>query len=123
MSDTPTLPVESTGLTPKSEFRPTPHMLVWLDTALNLMTDSITEIEVASQITAQSWYKWIKDENFRDWYNFEWNKRIRGHAWKLDTIGMKFAKKGDYNFWKTMRESMGKDNTFSEEATFTWRKK
>lgn len=122
MSDTPTLPVELKNLTPTKVFQPTPAMRIWLETALQLMTDSITEIEVASKITAQSWYGWIKQEDFREWYNNEWNNRIRGHAWKLDVIGMKNAKR-DYNYWKTMRESIGKDNQFSEEATFTWRKK
>lgn len=88
------------------EFKPTPHMIVWIDTAVRLMTDNITEIETESKITAQSWHGWVKNPDFRVWFKEEWNKRISGEAWKLDVIGMKQARK-NHDYWQDMMRRTG----------------
>lgn len=93
VTDLKSLPKEENNLTKQEEFHPTPHMIVWLDTALQLMTDNISEIERESKITAQSWYNWIKDDGFRLWYRAEWDKRIAMVGPQLDAIGMRQAKR------------------------------
>lgn len=97
---------ESMDLTKKEEFKPTPHMIVWLDTALRLMTDNISEIERESHIAAQTWYIWIKDDDFRLWFKTNWDKRLAGESWKLDVIGLRQARK-DHKYWQDMQRRVG----------------
>lgn len=104
----------TTELTEQKKFEPTPHMRVWLDTAVQLMTDNITEIETASKVTAQAYYKWIKDDQFLIWFKEEWDRRIRGHSWKLDAIGMKQAKR-DHKYWESMQKRVG--NLHEDKST------
>jgi hypothetical protein len=99
---------ESKELTKQAEFEPTPHMIVWLDKAIELQTDNITEIERESKITAQSWYNWLKTPGFEDWYYENYKKQRRRWLPTLDKMGMKNAAK-DYNFWKDMRKAAGED--------------
>lgn len=96
-------------VTAKKEFKPTPHMLVWLDAALQLMTDNISEIERACNITAKTWYEWQKNDDFRIWYRQNWDKRIASHSWKLDVIGMKKARQ-DHRYWEGMQKRVGNLN-------------
>lgn len=97
---------EKKDLTIQKEFTPTPAMIVWLDTALQLMTDNISEIERASKITAQSWYGWLKDDDFRLWFKTNWDKRLAGESWKLDVIGLRQARK-DHKYWQDMQRRVG----------------
>lgn len=99
----------SKELTKQKEWRPTPAMIVWIDTAVRLMTDNITEIEQESKITAQSWYNWIKKDEFLAWYRAEWDKRLSSQSWKLDAIGMKQAKR-DHRYWESMQKRVGNLN-------------
>ena len=87
-------------------YKPLPSQIVWLDTALQLETDSITDIEQACGIDRTQWYRWLDRPGFIDWYNNTWNEKLRGHAWKLDIIGMKQGKK-DFNYWKAMQQRVG----------------
>lgn len=98
---------KSTQLTEVKEFQPTPAMRVWLDTAIKTESDSITDIEKASKITAQSWYNWLKLPGFIEWYDAEWTRMLSGFGWKLDVIGMKNAKK-DHRYWESMQKRMGR---------------
>jgi hypothetical protein len=114
----------SGNLTEIKPFKPTPGMIVWLDTAVQLQTDVITDISQACEISRTAWYDWLKQEGFIEWFNEEWKKKLRSHAFRLDVIGLNRAKRGDYNFWKDMQRRVGNDTEeFSEEATFSWRKK
>lgn len=102
---------QTLDVTDKKPFRPTPHMIVWLDAALQLMTDNISEIERACNITAKTWHEWQKNDEFRLWYRENWDKRIASHSWKLDVIGMKNAKR-DHKYWEGMQKRVG---NFREE--------
>jgi len=106
MSDTPTLPVESIESTKSDVFTPTPHMIVWLDTAMQLETDSPTDISEKSGIDRTNWYKWLDLKGFIEWFNAEWDRKLKGHAWRLDVIGMKNGKR-DFNYWKSMQQRVG----------------
>lgn len=108
MSDTPTLPVESTNSTEIVKFTPTPAMLVWLDAAMRTESDSISDIaeNCEPKIDRTNWYKWLGQEGFIEWFNTTWNERLKGHAWKLDMIGLKNSKR-DFNYWKSMQQRVG----------------
>lgn len=93
-------------LTKSDVYHPTPHMIVWLDTAIRLMTDSVTDVSEECKISRTAWYDWLKDDDFRLWFKQEWDKRLSGEAWKLDVIGFKQSKR-DFNYWKGMQQRVG----------------
>jgi hypothetical protein len=93
-------------LTDITKWKPTPGMQLWLNTAIQLESDSVSEIATECKMSRTAWYDWLKDDNFLKWWREEWNKRLAGHAWKLDAIGMKNSKR-DFNYWKTMQERVG----------------
>ena len=99
---------ELTNSTDKKEFKPTPTMRVWVDTAVALVSDSPKEISDESGLDRTNWYKWKNVEGFEDWYYAEY-KRLRTR-WipKLDRIGMKKAEE-QYNYWEAMNKKAGED--------------
>lgn len=97
---------KETELTEEKEFVPTPSMIVWLDNAVELATDSPTAIAKASNLTKQTWYKWLKQDGFEDWYYENYKRKRRRWLPTLDKIGMQNAKR-DYNYWKDMNKKVG----------------
>lgn len=106
MTDNQTKDIQQNS-TDKQLFRPSAKQEKWLDTAISLETDEITKIAEECEIDRTTWYHWLKTPGFIDWFNAEWDKRLKGHAWKLDAIGMKNAKR-DFNYWKGMMQRAGK---------------
>lgn len=96
----------SEELTKSDVYQPTPHMIVWLDTAIQLMTDSVSDISEACKISRTAWYDWLKDDNFRKWFKETWDKKLAGESWKLDAIGFKNAKR-DHRYWQDMQKRVG----------------
>ena len=90
-----------------TEFKALPSMIVWLDTAIRIASDSPGEIEKESNISRQSWYRWLDTPGFEDWYYEEYKKKRRRWLPTLDAMGMKHAAKGDYNFWRDMNKKSG----------------
>lgn len=87
-------------------YKPTPHMVVWLDTAIHSESEDISKIADECGIDRTNWYKWRKDPKFNEWFITEWNKRIKAVAWKLDAIGLRMAKR-DYRYWEGMQRRVG----------------
>jgi hypothetical protein len=113
MSDEPIIIPEeqSTKLSKSESFKPTPHMYRWLDVAIDIVSDSPIEIELACKqlgtpITRQAWYKWRHVPGFEEWFYAEYKNKRRRWLPTLDKIGMKMAK-SDYNFWKDMNKKAG----------------
>ena len=90
-----------------NDFKPTPAMEKWLDTAIELRSDSPTEISQQSSLTKQAWYKWLKQPGFEDWYYENYKNKRKRWLPTLDKIGLEQAKKGKYDFWKDLRRSAG----------------
>jgi hypothetical protein len=114
---------QSNVSTDKEEFKPTPHMIVWLDTVIKTPTDVVDEISRVSGVDESTYYNWLKKDGFIEWFERERNKKLRAHAWRLDNMGLKQARR-DHRYWESMQKrvnNLGGD--FQEEATFTWRKK
>lgn len=115
VSKTPVIVEEKpTEVTPEPIFQPTPHMIVWLDAALKSETDEIAVIAKNCNMSRNSWYRWVRNPKFIEWFDAEWDKKIKSYAWKLDAIGMKNAKR-DYNYWKAMQHRVG--NTVEESKS------
>jgi hypothetical protein len=88
-------------------FEPTPLMLKWLDTAIDLgYTASITDVAEASEINRGTWYLWVKDPKFVEWWDSQWQKYLTLNRWKLDAIGMKQAER-NFDYWHDMMERTG----------------
>lgn len=93
-------------------FNPTPHMEKWLNTAIEIVSDSPKKIAEESGIDKSSWYKWLKDvPGFEQWYYASYKQKRQRWIPTLDRIGMKQAERGDYNFWKDMRRAAGEVDT------------
>lgn len=93
--------------TKEKEWRPTPAMIVWLDTATEMQTDVISDISEACRITRDSWYRWLKDPQFEDWYWEQYDKRTRRWKPTVDAIGLKFAKRGSAEHFKYLAQRVG----------------
>lgn len=106
------------------EFKATPAMKVFIDTAIRLMSDNVAEITREAGIDESNYYKWRDLEGFNEWFRAEWDRRLNGVGWKLDVIGIKNAKR-DHKYWQDMQRRVGniKDtpnslvqvNNFSEQ--------
>lgn len=101
--------VVSRNPTELAEFKPTLGMEKWLETQAELMSDTITEIAEACGLDRSNWYDWLKKPGFEDWYFSEYEKRLSRIRPQLDAIGMKFAKRGEYQFWKDMQKVAGRN--------------
>lgn len=106
MIDTPTLPVESDNLTKPEPFEPTPGMLLWIDTAIDIVSDSPSKISEACKMSRQTWYDWLKIPGFEDWYYEQYKNKRKRWLPTLDRIGMMRSER-DYNYWKDMNKKLG----------------
>ena len=93
--------------TTKAPYSPLPSQIVWIDTAMQLETDNISAIAEACNIDRCQWYRWMDKPGFIEWYEAEWNRRLKGIGWRLDVIGLKNARR-DYNYWKSMQQRVGR---------------
>jgi len=89
------------------EFKPTPAMIVFVDTAIRLASDNVAEITREAGIDESNYYKWNKLAGFAEWMENYWNKALRSNSWKLDVIGLRNSKR-DFNYWKSMQQRTGK---------------
>lgn len=115
----------SKNFTTSDDFKPTPAMRVWVDAAIETMSDNISEIAKVCKVSRQSWYGWVKDRNFVNWYNNEWNVRLKANLWQLDAIGFRKAKL-EFKFWEAMQKKLGGYDRYklridSDPITFRWK--
>lgn len=97
---------QPTNPTNKQIFTPTDNQLKWLDTALQIESDSITDISEQCGLDRSCWYDWNKKPEFRAWYIAEWNERIKIIGVQLDKMGIKNARR-DYKYWEAMQKRVG----------------
>jgi hypothetical protein len=95
--------------TEPAPFDPTPGMRIWLDTAIELQSDNISEIAEKCSMARSTWYEWLKIPQFEDWFFEQYKKKRRRWLPTLDKMGMQNAKR-DYNYWKDMRKAAGEDS-------------
>lgn len=92
---------------PPKAFEPTKTMEKWLEAALELgHAATITEIAESSGVDRTTWYVWLKDPAFVEWWDSQWQQFLKVNRWRLDSIGMKQAER-NYDYWRTMMEITG----------------
>jgi len=108
--------IQISTIEPK-EFKPTKKMMKWMFTTFELGYDaSLTQIAEESGLSRDSWYKWLNNPGFVEWWDGQWQQLLRQNRWKLDAIGLKNAK-DKYSYWKDMMNRTG--NTIPEAGTQT----
>jgi len=93
----------SQKITKNDNFQPTPAMTIWLDTAIQNVIANTSEIAKKCNISRQTWYRWVKDDEFRRWFKEEWEKQLSQMSFRLDIIGLQKASE-DFRYWKAMQE-------------------
>jgi hypothetical protein len=89
------------------KFQPRMTQVNWLNKAMELMTDNISEISSAVGLDRSNWYAWQQEPGFIDWYMSQWNERIKVYGAHLDAIGIKRATK-DHKYWRDMQRIAGR---------------
>ena len=79
------------------KFTPTPHMRVWLDTAIQMIGEPILAIAKEAGIDESTYYIWKKNPQWVDWYTEEYRKRRTRLIPLLDQIALKYAKQGSFS--------------------------
>lgn len=88
-------------------FKPTPHMIVWLDTAIQMIGEPIEKIALESGIDPSTYYSWKKNPQWVDWYTEEYKKRRSRLIPQLDAIAMKYANKGSFSHLELLNAKAG----------------
>jgi hypothetical protein len=88
------------------KFRVTPAMRIWIDTAVDIISDSPSEISKNCGVRRETYYHWMKVEGFEQWYLEQYKARRSRWVPKLDRIGMDRAKKS-YDYWHDMNIKAG----------------
>lgn len=88
-------------------FKPTPHMIVWIDTAIQMIGESIESIATECGIDRSTYYSWKKDPKWIDWYTEEYKKRRSRLIPQLDEIAMKWARKGSFSHLELLTGKAG----------------
>lgn len=90
----------------KEIFKPTALMEKFVEIAVQLGTDNVSEIVRNTSMAESTYYEWKKNPQFITWMNEYANSLIKGDGWKLNNIGMKKAKH-DHRYWESMQKIVG----------------
>lgn len=94
------------NVTKQAIFKPSANQEKWLDTALSMDSDEITDIAEACGLDRVNWYRWLKIPGFIEWFRSEWDRKLSAHAYKLDIVGMREAKR-DPRYFEIMQKRVG----------------
>jgi hypothetical protein len=88
------------------KWKVTPYMEKWISTAVQLVTDSPSEIAPVCGVSREVWYDWIKKPGFKEWFYQQY--KAKRYEWipKLDAMGMARAPK-NFDYWKAMNQKAG----------------
>lgn len=96
-----------TKRTEKSNFKVTPAMTLYVDTAIKIISDSPSEISQNCSVSRGMWYIWTKKyPNFEEWFYSQY--RAKRYRWlpQLDKMGMNRAPK-NFDYWQAMNRKAG----------------
>ncbi len=86
------------------QFEPNKKQLKLLETMLDIdISPSISEICNVAEIDRSTYYRWMNDINFREWFNSEWKKQLLSLEPILDKICLNKAQK-DFRYLKLLQE-------------------
>jgi hypothetical protein len=88
-------------------FKITPAMKVWVNTAIDLVTDNVSMISSACNISRTAWYHWTTTyPDFMDWFLEQYKGGRKRWLPRLDSMGMDRARKS-FDYWKAMNQKAG----------------
>lgn len=90
-------------------FKPTALMEKFVDTAVDNLGESQAEICRLTGMDESTFYKWRKQDGFEAWFNDQYDARLHRIKPLLDAAGLKFALRGQHDFWKDMQKIAGRD--------------
>jgi len=82
-------------------------MREYLDTAVQLLTDSPSKVAAHCEVARRTWYDWVEIPGFEDWFYSEYARLRRRIIPKLDELTMKYAKKGSFQHLELMTRKVG----------------
>ena len=92
---------------PEKKFKPTPHMFLWLEKSMELgFGASVFDISKQAKVARTNWYMWIRNPDFVQWWDDQWQQYIKSARHKLTLIGLKKAET-DYTYWSDMMKATG----------------
>lgn len=92
---------------PVQEFKPTRAMLRWLEATDELGPHApIKRIAKQAGVNRDNWYQWMRNQQFVEWWDKQWETSFKLHRWKLKAIGLKQAE-NDHAWWHDMMVVMG----------------
>jgi hypothetical protein len=94
-------------------FTPTPAMVRWFDTTMELgFGTPITEIAEKAEVARNTYYDWLREKpEFIVWFELQWRKwefmKTLATKEKLDEIGLKKAAES-FSYFKAMNQILGR---------------
>lgn len=89
--------------TKSDSFKPNKKMYLLLNARLNSDIEaSITAECKYANISRDTYYRWMKNEDFATWFDNEFQKEIKKMQSLLDKIGLQKAR-NDFRYWEAMQ--------------------
>lgn len=89
-------------------FKPTENMIKFLRAKLDVeVSPTITAECEAAGIDRGTYYRWIEDARFVEWFNKEWELAMTKQVSWLDKVGLMKAPK-DFRYWEALQMKFGK---------------
>lgn len=86
------------------QFEPNKKQIRLLETMLDVdVSPTISDICRVAEVDRSTYYRWMNDENFREWFNSEWKRQLLNLEPVLDKICLNKAQK-DYRYLKLLQE-------------------
>lgn len=86
------------------QFKPNKRQLKLLETMLDIeVSPTISEVCSVAGIDRSTYYRWMNNSEFKDWFNFQWGIQIKSIEPILDKICLNKAQ-NDFRYLKLIQE-------------------
>lgn len=89
-----------------TEFKPSDNQLLWFNTAVKNATKSPTDVAELLDMDRSTFYRWMDDPKFREWWEAQWAKYYEQMKHRLIEAGAKQAET-NHTWWRDMMEILG----------------
>jgi len=86
------------------QFKPNKKQLKLLETMLDIeVSPTISEVCSVAGIDRSTYYRWMKNPEFKNWFNLQWKEQIQAIEPILDKVCLKKAQ-NDFRYLKLIQE-------------------
>ncbi len=98
---------QETSLTVSTKFDPSENQVKFLQAAINVGTYK-NKSSVAEQagVDRSTWYNWLKEDGFPEWFYSEFNRSIQFRVFELDMICFNQASR-DFKYMELLQKKYG----------------